>query len=302
MVKEELKDVIEVSIILPVFNEELSLLKELEIIKRAMDDSKYKYEVIVIDDGSTDNSCELVKQIPWAKLIKHHKNLGAGAARKTGLKAARGEIVAWTDVDLTYPNQEIPKMIRYLKENNLDQIIGQRDTEMGTNKLFRFTTKWIIKKIASILANYPISDLNSGLRVFKRSIALKYLHLIPNGFSCVGTLTLVFLSNNYSVDFYPIKYQKRVGKSKFHPIKDTYNYLLQVIRMIMYFNPLRIILPISITVFLLGICTMTVNVFFRRRGIEQMDILLILFSISMGMIGLLADLIIALNKADKNAD
>jgi glycosyltransferase involved in cell wall biosynthesis len=289
----------EVSIILAVFNEELSLSKELDIIKRAMDDSGYSYEVIVVDDASTDNSYRIAKQAGWVKLIRHHRNLGSGAARKTGLKIARGELAVWTDVDLSYPNEEIPKMIKYLKENNLDQVIAQRDTEAGTNKFFRFTAKWIIKKVASILANYHISDLNSGLRVFRRPVALRYLHLIPNGFSCVSTLTLGFLCNDYLVGFYPIKYKRRVGRSKFHPIIDTYNYLLQVIRMIMYFNPLRVILPISISLLLLGICTMTINIFFRHRGIEQMDILIILFSISMGMTGLLADLVVTLNRANK---
>ena len=287
----------DISIVLAVYNEELSLAKELEIIKQAMDQSKYRYEVIIVDDHSSDRSYEIANQAKWPIVLCHRKNLGSGGARKTGLKKAKGRLVAWTDTDLSYPNEKIPELIQYLEDHNLDQVIGARDSERGTKKWIRFVAKWFIRKIASILADYDIQDLNSGLRVFKRSIALEYFHLIPNGFSCVGTLTLAFLCNNYAVDFYPISYKTRVGQSKFHPLKDTYNYVIQIVRMIMYFNPLKIILPISLFILFFGMCTMTYNTFWGIGGLQQSDIVIILFGLSIGILGLLADLITTINKS-----
>ncbi|MBI2027316.1 MAG: glycosyltransferase family 2 protein [Deltaproteobacteria bacterium] len=287
----------DVSIVLAVYNEELSLTKELEIIKSAMDRSAYTYEVIVIDDCSTDQSYEIAKKVPWITLIRHRSNRGSGAARKTGLKQAQGQWVVWSDVDLSYPNEKIPQMIMHLEQQQLDQLIGQRRTEKGTKKLLRFTAKWIIRKIASILVNRKIPDLNSGLRILNRSVALKYLHMIPDGFSCVSTMTLAFLCDGYLVDFYPIDYKPREGKSKFHPLKDTYYYLIQVIRMVMYFNPLRIILPISLSVLFFGMCTMIYNIFWGIGGLQQSDIVILSFGISIAVVGLLADLIITINKA-----
>lgn len=290
----------DVSIVLAVYNEELSLAKELDIIKTAMDQSSYGYEIIIVDDHSTDKSYEIAQKISGITLIRHRKNWGSGAARKTGLRKARGKWVVWTDVDLSYPNEKIPEMIKYSEEHHLDQLIGQRNSEQGTKKFIRFIAKWIIRKIASILANNEIPDLNSGLRVLKRSVAMEYLHVIPNGFSCVSTMTLAFLCNGYAVDFYPIYYKPRLGQSKFHPLKDTYNYIIQVIRMIMYFNPLRIILPVSLFVLFLGMCTIIYNIFWGIGGMQQSDIVIILFGVSISVLGLLADLITTINKSHQN--
>ena len=111
--------------------------------------------------------------------------------------------------------------------------------------------KWFIRKLAERLTNSQIPDLNSGLRAFRREVALPYLRLLPPGFSCVTTITLAFLSNQHDVRYVPIEYAKRAGTSKFKFVKDAYRYILQVLRMVMYFNPLKVLMPVAL--FLLGL-------------------------------------------------
>ena len=121
-----------------------------------------------------------------------------------------------------------------------------RRSEAGTYRLLRVPAKWAIRKLAAYLTSTDIPDLNSGLRAFKRSVAQPYLRLLPPGFSCVTTITLAFLSNGHGVKYVPIDYFKRAGRSKFHPFKDAYNYIIQVLRMVMYFNPLRVLMPVGV--------------------------------------------------------
>ena len=179
------------------------------------------------------------------RLMPFRRNGGSGTARRIGTQDARGRIVVWTDADMTYPNERIPEFVRYLDENpDVDQVVGARTTEEGTHKWARVPAKWVIRKVASSLSGTAIPDLNSGLRAFRRDVSLPYLRLLPPGFSCVTTITMAFLSNQHGVDYVPIDYAKRAGVSKFHPFRDAYRYILQVLRMVMYFNPLKVLMPL----------------------------------------------------------
>ena len=149
----------------------------------------------------------------------------------------------WTDVDMTYPNDEIPMLVKEL--DGFDHVVGARRTEEGTHRVFRVPAKWFIRKLASYLTETDIKDLNSGLRAFRRDVAMQYVHHLPAGFSCVTTLTMSFLSNGYSVKYVPIDYFPRAGTSKFHWWRDTKRYLLQVVRMTLSYNPLKVFLPIG---------------------------------------------------------
>ena len=171
---------LDVSIILPVYNEAGHLEKEILRIHETMSVSTYSYEIIVVDDGSTDGSGELLEKIDGIRLLRFGQNRGSGASRKYGTLAARGRVVVWTDVDMTYPNHEIPQLLDQM--NGFDQIVGARRTEEGTVKLLRRPAKWFIRRLASYLAGVKIPDLNSGFRAFRREVALQYLYLLPAGF------------------------------------------------------------------------------------------------------------------------
>lgn len=280
---------IDVSIVLPVYNEKGHLRAEIDRIRAAMDASSYSYEIIVIDDGSNDGSGDALREIEGIRLIQFLTNRGSGSARKFGTRAARGDVVVWTDVDMTYPNDLIPQLVAEL--DGYDQVVGARTSEQGTHKLFRVPAKLFIRKLASYLVQTPIPDLNSGMRAFRRDVALQYVSQLPPGFSCVTTITLTFLHHGYSVKYWPIDYFERAGESKFHWWNDTRRYLLQVIRMTLSFDPFRVFLPIGTVFALLGAVKLGYDLHDGDWKVAINTLLIFLLAFLLYLVGMLADLI-----------
>ena len=282
---------IDISIIIPTFNEESSITQVISDVHKAMELTNYAYEIVVVDDCSTDNTLIKMQDRRDIRLIKHKSNQGSGAARRTGIREAKGEIVVMIDADGTYPAKEIPQLLKHFPEH--DQVNGARKEESGDLKLFRSFAKWFIKSLACFLTKEEIPDLNTGLKAFKRSIALKYLWALPDGFSCVSTLTLSFLCNGYSVKYIPIDYYPRNNsKSKFHPIKDTYSYMITVIRMVSYFQPLKVFLPLSLFLFVFGVVKTLIDYQMIQR-MQLSDIVIFMASFIIFCLGVLSDLIVA---------
>ena len=175
---------LDVSIVLPCFNEEQHVRAEVDRICAALDHSGLRYELLAYDDGSTDNTAAELQAAesshPALRVTVFRRNGGAGTARRIGTEQARGRIVAWTDADLTYPNERIPELVRILDEDpSYDQVVGAREREAGTFRIFRVPAKWFVRKVAERLTGERIPDLNSGLRVFRREVATPYLRLLP---------------------------------------------------------------------------------------------------------------------------
>jgi len=225
-----------ISIVLPVFNEEENIITECTAIKKYMDSSGHPYEIIIVDDCSTDNSYKIACGLGFVRLIRLDKRMGTGFARKTGTLNSGGDIIVWTDCDSSYPHNRIPQMIEEMVEQDYDQVIGARNVDFGKRKHLKLYVKAIINSITSILVAKKIPDLNSGMRVFKKKDGLQYFHLLPNGFSCMATMTLSFILGGQRVFFMPIPYSERKGISKFHPIFDTIRYILQILKMVAYFK------------------------------------------------------------------
>ena len=287
---------LDVSIILPVYNEVDHLRSEIDRIRAAMDASEYSYEIIVVDDGSKDGSAELAATIDDIELIRFAQNRGSGSARKAGTSAARGRVTVWTDVDMTYPNDEIPQLVKQLE--GYDQVVGARTTEEGTMKGLRVPAKWFIRKLASFLAATKIPDLNSGFRAMRTSVARQYLRHLPPGFSCVTTMTMTFLAGGYSVKYIPIEYAKRAGKSKFHPLTDTRRYGIHVVRMILSYNPLRIFLPAGFILVGVGGVKLVYDLIEYNGHVATDTLLLFFAAFQTFAIGLLADLIVRVSRPD----
>ncbi len=288
---------LDVSIVLPVHNEAGHLMEELERITESMNNSWYSWEMIVVDDGSSDGSADLALGRAGVRVIRSEHNRGAGSARRIGTEAARGRVVVWSDADLTYPNHRFPDLVAALGDG--DHIVGARSSEQGTLKFLRVPAKWAIRRLASYLTRTRIPDLNSGFRAFRRDVGLQYTHQLPRGFSCVTTITMAFLMNGYTVEYMPIDYEKRAGQSKFHWLADTRRYALQVIRMMLTYDPLRVVLPIATV---LGL------VFVGKLGFDLVEkdfrpaanTLLLGFSVlQLLVVGLLADLMVRVTKPSR---
>jgi glycosyltransferase involved in cell wall biosynthesis len=284
----------DVSVVLPVFNEAGHLHDELDRIRTALRASHLSYELVVVDDGSTDGSTDGLEDTDDLRVIRLPVNRGSGTARKVGTRAARGDVVVWTDVDMTYPNDRIPELVKELE--GYDQVVGARTSEQGTAKLARVPAKWTIRKLASYLTETDIPDLNSGLRAFRWDVGRQYLHLLPPGFSCVTTLTMAFLANGYSVRYIPIDYDKRAGTSKFHWWRDTKRYLQQVVRMVLSYNPLRVFGPIGLALLALGVVKGGYDLWDKDFRVATNTLLILFAAFQVFGIGLLADLMVRITK------
>jgi glycosyltransferase involved in cell wall biosynthesis len=282
-------DDVDVSIVLPVYNEKGHLRQEIDRIRAAMDASEFSYELVVVDDGSNDGSSEALRDIEGIRLIQFLTNRGSGSARKFGTRAARGRIVVWTDVDMSYPNDLIPELVREME--GYDQVVGARTTEEGTHKAFRVPAKLFIRKLASYLVQTPIPDLNSGMRAFRRDVALQYVSQLPAGFSCVTTITMTFLAHGYTVKYWPITYSERAGTSKFHWWTDTRRYLLQVIRMTLSYDPFRVFLPIGFLFSAVGVVKLGYDVTQHDFKVAINTLLIFLVAFQVFVVGMLADLV-----------
>jgi len=285
---------VDVTVVLPVYNEAGHLEKEIFRVRESMAASNYTFEILVVDDGSTDGSGELLRGIDGIRLLQFVTNRGSGSARKYGTLAARGRIVVWTDVDMSYPNDQMPELLDELA--NYDQVVGARRTEEGTIKLLRKPAKWFVRKLATYLSGTKIPDLNSGFRAFRRDVALQFLYLLPTGFSCVTTITMTFLSNGYTVKYVPIDYFPREGESKFHWWKDTRRYLLQVVRMVLSYSPLKVLMPPAVVLGVIGSAKLIYDLFDKNFRIGTNTIVIMGVAISLALLAMLADLLVQLNK------
>lgn len=286
---------VDVTVVLPCFNEKGHIQQEIDRTHKALAASAYSYEILVVDDGSSDGSADLLRTVDGIRLIALPSNRGSGYARKIGTRAAKGRIVVWTDADMSYPNDDIPALVAHLEEGGFDQVVGARTSEEGTHKMLRVPAKWSIRMLARYLTKTKIPDLNSGFRAFRKEVALPYLHLLPQGFSCVTTITMAFLSNGHTVEYIPIPYAKRAGKSKFHWREDTARYALQVVRMIMTFNPLRVFMPIGIGLLLMAFGKLIYDIVVWDWRITSNAIILVIVAGQVIALGLLADLMVRLS-------
>jgi glycosyltransferase involved in cell wall biosynthesis len=280
-----------VSIVIPVYNEEEGVGQVILDLKHEFSQLDINFELIVVDDGSKDQTIQTIEEFQDVRLIRHIVNRGYGAALKSGIRQARFEHICITDADCTYPVNRIPDLLRLMVSSEVDMVVGARLGKEVAIPTIRKPAKWLIAKLANFVVNEPILDLNSGLRIFKRSSIFQFLSILPDGFSFTTTITLGMLSNGYLVDYLPIEYFPRVGKSKIKPFSDTKNFINLIFRIALYFAPLKIFLPISVVIFFVGLAwaIFTLNVFGRIADASTAVILL--SAVQIAVFGLLAEMI-----------
>lgn len=237
-----------VSVVMPAYNEAQMVGEQIERIRQVMEHAKCVYELIVVDDGSTDETAKIARQ-HGVQLIRKQFNRGYGAALKTGIASAKYDWILITDADGTYPTETIPVLLQNIPE--YDMVVAARIGQNVHIPLVRRPMKWVLGRLANYLASQPIPDLNSGMRVFRKLLAEQFEHLLPSGFSFTTTITMALLFNDYRVLYIPIDYHKRVGNSKVRAL-HAYDFLLVILRTVIYFNPLRFFLPLGGLFFLAG--------------------------------------------------
>ncbi len=246
---EEYTSIDGVSIVIPAYNEEGAIKEGVRGVLDVMDDSGLEYEVIVVDDGSSDGTSEILQAMNGIVLISIPENRGYGASLKTGIRKSRYDLIVITDADGTYPSDRIPEMVNECRR--YDMVVGARVGEHVHIPMIRRPAKWALGKISSYLAGRRIPDLNSGLRVMRKDLVQRFEHLLPPGFSFTTTITLAALCSSSLVKYVPIDYHPRIGESKIKA-RHALDFLILIIRTIVYFNPLKVFIPLGGAFFVLG--------------------------------------------------
>jgi glycosyltransferase involved in cell wall biosynthesis len=275
-----------VTVLIPAFNEEESITNTVETIRK-FEAHVGALEIIVINDGSSDRTGEIARTLP-VTLLEHETNSGYGAALKNGLRNAKHDFILIADADGTYPLEDIPRLTA--EAANYAMVVGARTGAVVQVPTLRKPGKWIITRLAEYLSNRKIPDLNSGFRIFRKDVAMRFIELYPDGFSFTTTITLAMLTNHYSVKFIPINYHKRVGKSSIKPIRDFTNFTILIIRICAYFKPLNVFVPPALLLIFLGIIKGAID-YHGQGHLGLFGIVLALTGVQMLFIGLLADLI-----------
>jgi glycosyltransferase involved in cell wall biosynthesis len=279
-----------ISVIIPAYNEETGLQTTLEKIARL--GLFEKYEFIVVDDGSTDNTAQVAASFPL-RLFRHETNKGYGAALKTGIRKAQGSKVIFMDSDGQHDPAFLPEMVKML--DHYDMVIGERTADSFQVKS-RSGGKKLIRWVGEYLVEQKLPDFNSGFRGFQRDLILSLLHIMPNGFSFSTTSTLAFLKEGYTIGRFPIKVTERMGRaSTVRFLKDGPKTFLLLFRLTMLFNPLKVFFPGSVLLFITGMIwgIHGYTVFSRFPNTAT---ILIISGIFLFFIGLLADQISVMNR------
>jgi len=280
-----------ISIIIPAYNEQDSIRYGLEkIVKFGYHE---KYEVIYINDGSTDRTSEIISEFP-VKHYNHIVNKGYGAALKTGIRHASGEKIIILDSDGQHDPKYIEQLINMVKD--FDMVIGERSDDSFQVKNRRLG-KQLIRIVGEFLMEQKLPDFNSGFRGFDTKLIREMIHIMPNGFSFSTTSTLAFLKNTYTIGTFPIVVTERAGgKSTVNFVKDGSKTILLILRIIMLFNPLKVFIPLSVILFFIGIIWGIIGYFISQR-FPNTAMLACIFAMIIFLIGLIADQVAMLNQS-----
>ncbi len=278
------------SILIPVYNEEAVVERTIEDLKLFLNFRGYESEIIVINDGSTDKTKEIIEKIEGVKIINHPYNKGYGTALKTGAKNAKYDWLLFYDADGQFNPLFISELLKYAEE--YEMVVGARQGANAT-PLIRKPGKAILNLTANYLAERKIPDLNCGFRLIKKEKLLQFAHILPNGFSLTTTITLAFFKEGLDVKYIPVEMNKRTGRSSVRP-KDAATMGILICRVILLFSPLKIFLPISAILFSVGSVSFIWDLF--QFNITDITILLFLSAIMIFFFGLLADQISSLRR------
>ena len=276
-----------ITLVLPVYNELSGLAALLDSLHVALEAVGIPFEIVAVDDGSTDGSRELLRSRTDLRLLEHSTNRGYGAALKTGIRYAGYPVIVITDADGTYPHEHLASLIARI--SRADMVVGARVGAEVEYPLLRSVPKWFLVRFAEWMSKRRIPDLNSGLRVFRRDIAERFLKILPDGFSFTTTITLAMLTNGYLVEYEPINYRARTGHSKIRPIRDTLGMLQTIFCTGMYFAPLRVFLPIAGLFGIAFAVTLAQDIYYR--DLTERTLILFVAATQLGMFGLLAQMI-----------
>jgi glycosyltransferase involved in cell wall biosynthesis len=283
--------VADLTILIPVHNEQDAIAGVLERVLAVSERLAASIDLVVVEDGSTDATLDVLDRVEGIRILQHKESRGYGAALKTGIRHSNTDLIVILDGDGTYPPEDVPKLVDAYESGSADMVVGARIGPNAAIPLVRKPAKWLINRLASLVAGDPIPDVNSGMRLIRRDIAIELFDLLPNGFSFTTTITLGMLQNGYLVEFVPISYHKRMGSSKIRPIADTLGFIQLILRVALYFQPLKIFLPLSGLLLIAAGAWAWISTAWLGGIADASTAVLIMSALQVAVVGLLAELI-----------
>jgi glycosyltransferase involved in cell wall biosynthesis len=292
--------VVRLAVMVPCFNEEQGIAGTVETIVRGLDATWSRgagapaldCEILLVDDGSSDGSAaameSLGRRFPMVRVLRHEQNEGYGAALKTALRSTQAELVAMTDADGTYPDARLGELVREL--GNADMVVGARAPDDPHYPTLRRIPKAVLGWWVSWLVGRRVPDINSGFRAFRRDAVVRFLPLLPDGFSFTTTVTIAALRSGLRVRYVPIATAPRRGRSKIRPIRDTLAFVQLILRTGLYFAPLRMLAPFVIALSLATVASVLYDALVLRNFTDK-TLILFVFTTSSLLFALLADML-----------
>lgn len=277
-----------VSVIIPAFNEEEGLLHVLKEIHAVMQREKFTYEIVVVDDGSTDKTAPLATSF-GDRLIRHPENIGYGASLQTGILAASYDWIMIMDGDGSYDASAIPRLLSHLGEYHM--VVGARQGRIYTGSFLNAGARWMFRFLTEFATGRSIPDVNSGFRAFRKDVAVRFFDILSHGFSFTTTITLASMLSGYFVKYVPVDYYDRKGKSKISRFRDSLRALQIIISAILYYNPLKLFLLPSgfLTILAMGFVFLSVAV--KSTVLLLCGVVSLVGAILVFALGLVADVI-----------
>jgi glycosyltransferase involved in cell wall biosynthesis len=275
----------EVSVIIPAYNEAKIISAVLQDIKNVLEEYGKEFEILVIDDGSSDNTAAHAEQA-GARVLRHPYNIGNGAAVKTGIRNASGNVIVMLDADGQHKPEDIPHLLDIV--GPYDMVVGAR-TSASEGTWHRNIANWVYNRLASYVSGQKIDDLTSGFRAIKAEVAKGFVYLLPNQFSYPTTITLATVRSGRSLAYIPIQAKKRIGKSKIRIFRDGIRFLLIILKIATFYSPLKIFIPVSILMFLTGFGYGLFKVIFLDTRYGPTSAMLMIISVVIFMVGLVSE-------------
>lgn len=276
-----------ISVIIPAFNEGTGIGGLIEKIRAVLSALDEHHEIIIVDDGSSDATTENAKQA-GARVIRHPYNIGNGAAVKTGIRHARGSILVTMDADGQHNPEDIPRLVNRIGQ--YDMVVGSRNSDSDT-AAHRDLANLVFNSLASYVSGRRIEDLTSGFRAVKARIARQFLYLFPNKFSYPSTITLSVVRAGYSLGYESIRFPRRNKntKSKIKPLNDGFRFLMIILRIAVFYAPLKVFVPLSLFIFLLGVAYGLIRIFLLDAPYGQTSALLMSTAALTFLVGLVSE-------------
>lgn len=287
-----------VSIIIPAYNEAAAIEMVLKELLESIEGWNTKnIEIIVVNDGSSDDTAEIVSRFSQVRLVNHRKNKGYGAAVKTGIREAAGDIIVWYDADGQHRPEDVLKLINKMNEEDLDYCIGIRDSNSYEEKNRRLGKK-VLKSILRYITKEELRDFNSGMRGFKKELIMSYLSILPDTFGASTVTTLLMLEQDYKGGEVSITVRKREGKSSVRQVRDGFRTIALIFQVIILFQPMRIFGKCGLAMCIAGSMYGVIRALQWSNGVPILASILIIFGFQLICFGILSDQISRIRKQE----